>query len=205
MTITSVEKSKKNKDRMFVFVDGSYCFSISEEDYISLNLYEKREITLDEINNIKSNLNFREAKSRAVKFLALKIRTENEVLKKLEDEGYDQEVAEVVIEELKSIGYINDKMYVQKYLYDRSKLKPISKKLLKYQLKNKGIIEEIIDEVVDSWEIDDETVAETLVKRKFGKYDLSDEKVIKKVYSFLLHRGYNSEIIQKILKLYNEN
>ncbi len=203
MTITSIEKSKKN-DRLQVYVDGSYSFSISEEDYISLNLYEKREITAEEIAHIRSSINLREAKSKAVKFLALKIRTEKEVIKKLEQEGFDLSIAEAACEELKSIGYINDEMYAQKYIYDRSKLKPKSKRFLKLELQQKGIEEDIIDKILDGWEIDDESVAEHLVKRKFGKYDLKDEKVRRKAYSFLMHRGFSSEVIGKTLKIQEE-
>jgi regulatory protein len=66
----------------------------------------------------------------AVRFLAMKLRSEKEVSFKLENEGFDEDTIEKVLEELKSMGYINDKIYAQKYVYDRSKLKPKAKKML---------------------------------------------------------------------------
>lgn len=203
MLITSIERNKKNKDRLSVCIDNRYSFSISEDDYLSLNLYDKKEITEEEVQYIKDVLNFRAAKSTAVRYLSLKLRPEIEIRAKLENEGYDTEIADRVIEELKALGYINNRLYIQKYVFDRSKLKPKSKKMLKLELKSRGLPEEEIDEVLDEWKVDEAVVAEGLVKKKFGKYDLKDEKIIKKVYSFLLHRGYSYEIVDGIIKKIN--
>ena len=199
MIITSIEKSKKNKERIAVYVDNQYCFSISEADYISLNLYEEKELTKEDIENVKYNVNFKAAKSSAVKYISLRVRTGKDVRFKLNNEGFESETVEKVIEELQSIGYVNDKIYAQKYVFDRSKLKPMAKKMLRYELLSKGVEDTIINEVLDGWEVDEYDVAETLFKRKFGKYDLSDEKVRRKAISFLLHRGYSFELIDSII------
>lgn len=200
MIITSVERNKKNKERFSVFIDGEYCFSVSEEAYLRMGLYEKKEITGSEIEHLKIFENFKTAKSSAIRYLSLKLHSEREVQNKLENEGFDHKTIDSVIEELKSIGYINDKIYVQKFIYDRSKLKPKAKKMLKFELLSKGISESIIDEILNEWEVDEETVANNLIKKKFGKYNFEDENVIKKIYSFLRHRGYSFEIIDSITK-----
>ena len=130
MIITSVERNRKNKDMLSVYVDNQYAFSIPEADYLRLNLYEKRDITEEDIINIKENVYFNAAKSAAVKFLSLRLRSESEVRKKLERDAYDSETIDKVVNHLKSLGYLNDRLYVQKYLFDRNKLKPKSKKML---------------------------------------------------------------------------
>ncbi len=200
MTITSAEKSRKYKDRLLIYIDGRFSFTISEEDYITLNLYENPELTQETLDYIKNTLNFKEAKSIAVRYLSMKLRTEEEVKVKLKSCGFDNECIENVTEELKAIGYINNKLYAQKYVFDRSKLKPLSKKLMKQELLSKGIAEDIADEVLDDWKVEDIDVAENLLKRRFGKYDLSDDKVLKRAYTFLLHRGFSYEVIKKAIQ-----
>lgn len=200
MEITSVEKSKKNKNRLSVYVDGKFSFTISEEDYISLNLYENPSLTEETLDYIKSTLNFRDAKSIAVRYLSLKLRTEKEVRSKLHDEGYGEECIEHVVEELKAIGYINNKLYAQKYVFDRSKLKPLSRKLMKQELLSRGISEDITDEVLNDWKVEDSVVAESLLKKKFGKYDMKDEKIYKKAAMFLLHRGFSYDLTREALR-----
>jgi len=204
LKITSTEKNKKNKDRLSVYVDGKFSFTISEEDFISMNLYENPVLTEEKIDYIKNTLNFREAKALAVRYLSMKLRTEQEVRTKLKDKGYDSVCIEQVIEELKSIGYINNKLYAQKYVFDRSKLKPLSKRLMRLELKSKGIPDDVADEVLDDWKIEDNVVAENLLKRKFGKYDLSEEKIRQKAYMFLLHRGFSHDTVTEALQSFNE-
>jgi regulatory protein len=195
LNITSAVKNKKLKDKMDIFIDEKYFFTISESDYISLNLYDKTEITQEEIEYIKNSVNFRAAKSLAVKFLSIKLRTEAEVEKKLSENCFELDTIKQVIEELRALGYINNRLYVQKYIFDRSKLKPVSKKLLKFELLGKGITESIIDEEMEGWLVDEASIAEGLVKKKFGKYDLNDDKILRRVYSFLNHRGFSRDLI----------
>jgi regulatory protein len=201
MVITSVEKHKK--DKYMVYIDGRYDFTIDEETYLKMNFYEKQTITEEEISYIKNTVNFRWAKAKAINYLSLRIRSAHEIIEKLQKEGYSEETAEKVADELKALGYINDRLYAQKFVYDRSKLKPMSKRLLAIELHKRGISGDIISEVVDDMDIDEYSVAEGLVKKKFGKYNLRDEKIIKRVYSFLHHRGYEFEFIQQLLNKIN--
>ena len=105
MVITSIERQAKNKKRLSVFVDGEYSFSLNEEDYMKLGLYENRRITADEIRRIKNLVNFNSAKSDAIRFVSLKIRSGKEVGEKLKRMGYEQDTADRVVDELKGMGY----------------------------------------------------------------------------------------------------
>jgi regulatory protein len=136
----------------------------------------------------------------------LKVRSELEVRTKLDSEGFSEEVVEAAVNELKAIGYINDQIYAQKYIFDRSKLKPKAKKLLRYELEKKGVPSEIIDEALEDFTIDEGVLAESLIKKKYGKYDMNDEKTIRRIYSFLQHRGFSFGIINEIVnKIKQEN
>lgn len=200
MKITSIERNKKNRDMLSVYIDGKFAFTISESNFLSMNLYDDLVLSEEKIDYIKNTLNFLEAKDKAIRFLTMKLRTEKEVRDKLRESGYDNNCIEMVINELKAIGYINNKLYAQKYIYDRAKLKPQSKKMMKRQLLLKGISEDIADEVLKDWKVDDLTVARSLVKRKFGKYEMSDEKVRRKAQSFLIYRGFSTGTIKEALR-----
>lgn len=187
MVITSVEKSKKNKGMFSVFIDDRYAFSIPEEDYLRLRLYEKKEISDEEIEFIKENVTFKSAKSQAVKYLSYRLVSEAQLFAKLQNKGYDEDVIWDVINELKSIGYINDLIYAQKYIYERIKLKPKSKKMLRMELKSKGVSEDIINQVLEEMDFDEDMIIDRLIKKKFGKYDITEPKIEKNIL-FLLHR-----------------
>jgi len=103
----------------FCFIDEKYAFSIPEEDYFRLCLYDKKELSSDEIEEIKKGVSQRTAKYKAVKYLSYRYMTEAELSQKLRKDGYDEDVILNVVTELKSMGYINDLIYAQKYVYDR--------------------------------------------------------------------------------------
>ena len=52
-------------------------------------------------------------------------------------------------------------IYAQKFVYERIKLKPKSKKALSFELKSKGISEDIIETVLNDIDYDEDVVIET--------------------------------------------
>ena len=75
---------------------------------------------------------FDQLKTKVLKYIMYKKRTENEVKRKFSNE--DSELLEDVIEHLKEIGYINDKSYVERAVAEFMNLNNLSLKELKYKL-----------------------------------------------------------------------
>ena len=61
-------------------------------------------------------MNFEQAKEKAVKYLVLTLRTENEVRNKLKRLNVEEDIIEEVINYLKGINYINDSNYIEAYI-----------------------------------------------------------------------------------------
>ena len=204
MTITAVEKNK-DKGMVKVFIDDNYSFSIPEQDYINNKLYKDTIISEEQLSVIRDKVLVRSARERAVRYLTYKDRSEYEILKKLVDAGYDESVAQNAVNELKTIGYLDDTRFAMKYLSERIRTKALSKKTLGYELKNKGLEKEIIERALSEFEINDYEVALREGKRKFGKYDINDKKIQQKVYRFLLHSGFSYEIADKVVRELKKN
>lgn len=199
MTITAVEKNKE-KGMVRVFIDDNYSFSIPEQDFISNKLYKDMIISEEQLSVIRDKILVRAARERAVRYLTFKDRSEYEILNKLIDAGFDKNIAQNAVNDLKAIGYLDDTRFAMKYLSERIRTKALSKKTLGYELKNKGVDKEIIEKALSEFEIDDYEVALREGKRKFGKYDLNDKKIEQKVCRFLLHRGFSYEIVGKVIR-----
>lgn len=199
MLITSIEKSDKNNGMLLVYIDNSYAFSLPEEDYLRLGFYEKKEISEEEIHYVKYDVNLRAAKAAGVKFLALKLRTEREVREKLSGQGFAEDIIDKAVEELETLGYINDPEYTEKYIRSKLKLKPTSKRMLLYELESRGIQKEMVLSALEGFEVDELSIAEALVLKKFARYDFKEQKTKKKIQAFLGQRGFGYGIINEIL------
>jgi len=198
--ITSAVKHKNNPDMISIYIDNKYAFSIPNEEYLRLNLYERTELSEEEVKKIREEINIRAATQNGIRMLYSKDRTEYEMRQNLIRKGFDEDTAEGAVMQLKSMGYINDRLYAHKYISDRIKLKPKSKKALMYELQKKGIDREIIAEVLDEFEMDESIIAYRIARKKFNKYDISDPLIQKRIFSFLAHRGFSNEIINDVIK-----
>ena len=89
---------------------------------------------------------FDKLKTKVLKYILFKKRTENEVRQKfVSDEG---ELLNDVIDELKSIGYINDELYIEKAIKEYMSLKNLSIKEIEYKLISKGIRKDLVSNYI---------------------------------------------------------
>ena len=86
---------------------------------------------------------FDKLKTKVLKYILFKKRTENEVRQKfISDEG---ELLNDVIDELKELGYIDDEKYIEKAIKEYINLNNLSIKEIEYKLISKGIKKDLID------------------------------------------------------------
>lgn len=199
MIITSTLPTKNNK-MMRIYIDDHFAFSIPKEDYIRLNLYEKEEITEEQIASIRHDVLLRAAREKAVRYLLSRDRSESEIIEKLMNAGFDEDIARDAASDLKTIGYIDDNRYARKYIADRLKNKAMSRKAMRFELERKGISVQIIDEALSEIEVNEEEIALRTAKKKFGKYDVSDKKIQQKIMRFLCHRGFTVDTGWKVIR-----
>ena len=84
-------------------------------------------------------------KTKVLKYIVYKKRSENEIRRKFEDD-IDYDMLENIIADLKENGYIDDNNYVERSINEFISLKNLSLKQIKYKLLSKGINSNIIDE-----------------------------------------------------------
>ncbi len=197
MRITAVEKNEKVSSMATVILDNNITFCMPKKRIELLELKEGKSITEETLNYLLDTEVYAAARSAAVSFLAMKLRTSYEVAQKLSDMGYEEAAIEKVIENLKEINYIDDFNYACKYISEKTKLKPKSVKLLAMELSQKGIRDDIISSALEEFELDEEEVALQLLRKRYSKYTVFDEKLIQKMKTFLAGRGFSYGQISK--------
>lgn len=197
MKVTDVTPQKKNRHRVSVFVDNEYAFSLDETDAVLLKIKPGRELTEADINRCIMECNFTKARDKAFDILSRKPLSKKELADKLGEKGYDEAIIFEVTEELVSLGYIDDAEYAALFLeHCRSKMWGMKK--IRYEMKQKGLDEEIISEalsVLDDDECEDEMVE--LICSKYGGQDLSDMKTKARVTRYFASRGFDFSAIDR--------
>lgn len=202
MKITKIEQQKNNQDRWSVFIDEEFAFGVSTEEIFIFKLTVGKEISREELENLLKEKDYSKAKDIALKFLSYKARSEKEVRDKLVSKEVESMTIDRVIEFLKRYDYINDEKFANSYVRERIRLKLEGRKKLVYDLRQKGIKQEIIDHVLDNTDIDEIDQAIQLLEKKVHDKTELDIKEKQRIYQFLLRKGFSYDIIKKAFDLY---
>ena len=148
-----------------------------------------------------------EDKNQAVKFaiklLSIRKRSVFEMRNRLKRKEFGGEIIDEVIEELFEYKYLNDEEFAEAYINDRINFNPRGSFLIKKELREKGVAENIVD-----WKIKEllpeekemELAKEAAEKKiKSLNKDLDKNKIYQKVSAYLQAKGYAGWIIREIL------
>ena len=134
---------------------------------------------------------FDREKSKVLKYIMFKKRTENEIRNKFRTQ-IQEEMLEDIVEYLKEAGYINDYSFIEKQVNEYMNLKNMSIQEIKYKLTTKGIERKLIEKYIeDNIEELEEYERKSAEKIKIKKTGQMDEQEIKQ---YLYKKGYKVEI-----------
>jgi regulatory protein len=204
--VTKIEVQKRNPKRRSVFIDGKFAFGLDEEVLYKSGLKKGQSLTQQRIEEITEEERKKEAKDVALKFLSFRRRTEKQVKEKLKKKEFDEKSIDATIDKLKEFDLINDLEFATSWVKDRLAFKPRGKKLLRQELWKKGIKKEIIEQVTEELCTDEDKAALELVGKIEKRYRNLEPKVAKRrMYNFLLRRGFSYGTTKKALSQVNRS
>jgi regulatory protein len=199
--ITKIEVGKRNKERVNIYIDNEYAFSISAELVYKENIKVKDEINVERLKKLADEDNYIKCKNSALKIIERTYKSEKELRDKLVLKGYDDHIIKRTINFLREYNLLNDTNYAKMYVKDRSRNQ--GKNKIKYTLIQKGIDENIIEEELNKIDKDEikKVVYEMALKkyRVLSKRENDNYKLTQKLYRFLMGKGYDYDLIKDVI------
>lgn len=143
------------------------------------------------VNHIEE---FDQLKTKVLKYITYKKRTEKEVRTKFSSSDINQNMLEDVIEDLKENGYINDDSYIARAVNEFLAINTLSLKEIRNKLYAKGIHSDIIDTYFANHEEELEEYERKCAKKIAIKKQMQMER--QEIEAFLYRKGYTSESIK---------
>lgn len=141
------------------------------------------------------------AKKRALHLLEKMDRTEQQLREKLKHSEYPEECVEDAIAYVKSFHYLDDTRYAE--VFTRYSKEKLSCQQIKQKLMTKGVSREIIHQVVENeYDVDESEHIRRLLEKKHYKHQNADDGEFRRVYQYLLRRGFHSNDILKEMKMH---
>lgn len=164
-------------------------------DFIREHKLERTADIVDETKKISEIEEFDKLKTKVLKYIMYKKRTEKEVKQKFSSSDVNQNMLEDVIENLKENGYINDENYVERAVSEFLAINTLSLKEIRNKLYAKGISSDIIDTYFSKNEEELEEYELKCAKKIIYKKQTQMEQ--EEIEAFLYRKGYSSESIKQ--------
>lgn len=204
MLVTAITQQKRDPDRYNIFLDGEYAFSLPMQDILYFKLKEGQEAAEETIDYIQSSLLYIKAQDTALHYIGYKMRTVQEIRRKLTEKEFPEDVTERVLLFLEKYGYADDREYCRKYIKETLRLKPKGSYAIKAELKQRGIAESLIAEALAETELDEAGDALFWLRKKTKGVYPTEQKEKKRVYDFLLRKGYSYSVIAEAFRQMEE-
>lgn len=139
---------------------------------------------------------FDKCKTKVLKYILYKKRTEQEIKNKFSNE-IDENLLEDIIQYLKEAKYIDDKEYIKKMINNFMILRNLSIKEIQYKLLSKGLNKSDIEDYICE---NKEELENYEIKSAKNIIDKKDNLESEEIIHFLLRKGYMIDNIKKAIQ-----
>jgi len=196
--ITTIRIGRGRGKRVNVFLDGKFAFSLEAEVAVRESLQVDQELTQGQVETLAGSDQFHRCFNAAVHYLSYRPRSESEIRERLQRRGFDGDSVEAVMARLKEQGLVDDVAFAQFWKDNRQSFSPRSRWLTRFELKKKGVADDIIDQIVDA--VDDADSAYRAALSKAQSLPHSDyQSFRRRLGGYLKRRGFGYEVINQTI------
>ena len=199
--ISAIEAQERRGNRRSVFISGKFALGVDESVVADLGLKVGQQISEEELQRIVRAELVAKAREKALRLLDYRARSRTEIAQRLSRAGFAEDVVQETLENLENLGLIDDAQFSKAWVNHRLAGKGMGKTRIKWELRQKGIPNELAEEALSA--IDAETERESaldIARRRQRKDANVDERTRRRrLTSFLRRQGYDWGVIGAVL------
>ena len=200
MTKITEIKPQKNGKRVNIYLDGMFGFGLDLENCVKLGLKVEQDLTETEVEKIIKKAEFQKTLDKLLKFATLRPRSEKEIKDWFKRKKVHETIKDELSNKLNRLELVDDEKFAKWWIEQRMQFRPKPKSIMYQELRIKGIKKEIINEVLENTEVDEVKMAKELLEKKKYKWEGLDKLTARREMSeFLARKGFDWEVIKKIV------
>jgi regulatory protein len=196
--ITSLKVQKRNPNRVSIYLDEEFAFGVSR--IVAAWLRVGQELSEEKIAELQDQETKEAAMQRALLLLSYRPHSEAEIRQKMKKGGFDPEVITKVLDRLRELGLVRDDSFAREWVENRSALKPRSRKMMAYELRQKGVAEEVIDQALETTSEDEDLALQAATQYAHKLMGKDWQEFYRRLMSFLARRGFSYEIANTVVR-----
>ena len=198
MIITSLERQRRRR-RVNVFVDGRFALALGLDLAAERALHAGMAISEAELRSLQAAETRQKAYEAALRLLTYRPRSEQEMRQRLARRGFEASLIRETVGRLRRLGYLDDAAFARYWTESRDQLSPRAGRLIRQELRLKGIDPETAVEA--SAAVSDEDAAyRAAAKRARVLAGLDFAKFRERLGGFLIRRGFTYEVTRRVVE-----
>ncbi len=187
--ITAITPQVKDKARCNIYIDGRFYCGMGLETVVKNRLKIGSFIDENALLQMQLESEKNTAFDKALTHLSATRKTEKQIRDFLTKKGYLPEICDYVLAKLRDYDFVNDGQYAQEYAEFAAKKK--GKRLIRQELRGKGLSEGDIRGALDGLDEEDELSAAQALAQKYLRGKSTDKESAQKAYRYLLGKGFD--------------
>ena len=200
--VTGMEVHQRDRKRVRLFLDDEHALDLPL--MVAARLRKGQTLTAAEVAELSGAEELQRAFDRALRFLSYRPRSVEEVRRYLVRKRAPDPLRAAVIERLRERGYLDDMEFARSWIANRQRFKPMGQRALRFELRQKGVDDEILDELLA--DVDEETAAFRAAQSRRTRYrGYTRQAFRQKLSAMLRRRGFGEYAIrEEVLRLQAE-
>ena len=197
--ITDLKPGVRRPERVTVFLDGKFAFSLDLTQVLEATLKVGLERDADRRAELERASDFGKLYTRTLEWVLMRPRSIKETHEHLrlkrrqKSYSYTDEDIEIVIGRLTQKGYLNDQNFARWFVENRNVKKGTSLRRLRQELSAKGIDGALIDELLAETGRSDEAEIKKIIAKRAQK--TTPEKLI----AYLVRQGFPYDLSKSLV------
>ncbi len=200
--ITAITPQIKDKKRCNIFIDGRFCCGLTLETTVKNRLKVGQTVSVEQLSQMQLESEKNTALDKALTHVSATRKTEKQLRDFLAKKGYLPTVIEYVLEKMRGYNFVNDGEYAEAYV-DFSAAKK-GTRLIKMELKSKGVEEEDIDAALSGVTEETQVQAALVILQKYMRFKTADRETLAKAFKYLLGKGFDYEVAKSALSAFGD-
>ncbi len=186
--VTGIIVQRRNPNRVNIQLNGEFAFGLHRLTAAWITIGQ--ELSDDQIEDLQQKDQAEVIHQSALRLINYKQRTTVEMTNRLIKKGYEPVQVKVVVDQLMENKLLDDSQYAENWVADRQRFHPRSKRMMSYEMRNKGLDRKTIENALSKSE-DDNQLAELAARKTIRKWsDLAEREFITHCAAFLGRKGF---------------
>jgi regulatory protein len=198
MKITSIKQQVKNPERVSIFIDEQYSFSLSLDELVKYKLKNSEELSAADIKKYKKISADGKLRARSLEWLLNRPHSEREFRDYLYKKKAEPGQIENLVNEFTEKGYLDNAKFAAWFIELQARRNK-SNRAIRSELFKKGITREIADGILKEQDEDELVRLKALVAKKSTASRYKNDPL--KLAKYLTSQGFNYQLVKQAMKI----